>query len=99
MNHDDTVAQDVDYLTRMFIESDRGIVLAMRALAICSKIMLEEEFMGDADIYKDRTDMVDILKALNRCYEVMYEGKKYDRSEEPAIQTLNKIFPGMNWDL
>ena len=61
--------------------------------------MLEEEFMGDADIYKDREGMLDILEALQRCYEIMYESKRYYRSEEPAIETLNQIFPDINWDL
>ena len=92
MSLNDLTREEGQELLDYFLNSDRGIVIVMRALALSLKVMQSDLFSGDPEKVKDMKDMQIILGLLDI---LMSDSIAVDK--EKIQQTLSKLFPNENW--
>ena len=92
MSLNDLTKDEGQELLDYFLNSDRGVLVVMRALALSLKVMQSDLFSGDPEIAKDMKDMQIILGLLDI---LMSDAIPDDK--EKIQQTLSKLFPNENW--
>jgi hypothetical protein len=92
MSLNDLTREEAQDLLDYFLNSDRGIVIVMRALALSLKVMQSDLFSGDPEIVKDMKDMRIILGLLD-----ILMSDDMPKDKERIQQTLSKLFPNENW--
>ena len=92
---------DLDFLIKLFMDSNRGFLITMRALAICTKIMDNDDFKGDLEIVQDKKDMKSLLAILSRLYR-SYEDAVPEKQQidmKQVLSELGELFPNEKWNL
>ena len=92
MSLNDLTKDEGQELLDYFLNSDRGVLVVMRALALSLKVMQSYLFSGDPEIAKDMKDMQIILSLL----DILMSDAIAD-DKEKIQQTLSKLFPNENW--
>ena len=93
--------EDLDFLLKLFLDSNRGVLITMRALAICTQMMDHDDFKGDLEITQDKKDMKSLLDILSRLYRVYDETvpEKQQIDMTQVLSELGQLFPNEKWDL
>ena len=88
----DLTKEESQALLDYFLNSERGIMIVMRALALSLKVMDSDLFSGDPEIKRDMDDMRIILGLLD-----IFMSEPIPEDKERIQQTLSEIFPNENW--
>ena len=93
--------EDLDFLLKLFLDSNRGVLITMRALANCTQMMDHDDFKGDLEITQDKKDMKSLLDILSRLYRVYDETvpEKQQIDMKQVLSELGQLFPNEKWDL
>ena len=93
--------EDLDFLLKLFLDSNRGFLITMRALAICTQMMDHDDFKGDLEITQDKKDMESLLDVLGRLYRVYDETvpAKQQIDMKQVLSELGELFPNEKWNL
>jgi hypothetical protein len=92
--------KDLEVLVKLFVDSNRGLLITMRALAICTEMMSHDDFKGDLEIVQDRKDMKKLLEVISRLYRIYDESQSDNQKIDMAqvLGELGQLFPNEKWD-